>query len=86
MVCLLLKHLKYVTNIFAGLIFECEVKNKYIDIFLYKPSFIFKPIFFKSVGAAAGYDACRFNEALYVIHHDEVLSKFVEWNNMNTIP
>ena len=45
MVCLLLKHLTYVTNIFCGLGFECEVKNKYISIFFYEPSPIFWPIF-----------------------------------------
>ena len=54
-----LKALDIRHNIFGGLIFECEVTNKYISIFL-----------FLSVGAAAGYDSCQFNEA--AIHHDEI--------------
>ena len=37
MMCLLLKHLTLATNIFNGLIFECEVKNKYISVFIYEP-------------------------------------------------
>ena len=69
MVCLLLKHLTYITNIFGGLIIECVVKNKYISIFLYESSSFFKPIYFLGVGAAAGYDTCQFNEAcmLYIM-------------------
>ena len=37
MVCLLLGHLTLATNSFGGLIFECEVKNKYISVFIYEP-------------------------------------------------
>ena len=49
------------------------------------PNLFLSPWFMYSVGAAAGYDTCQFNEAFYAIHHD-VWSKYVEWNNMNTIP
>ena len=66
MVCLLLKHLTLATNIFDELIFECEIKNKYISVFIYE-FFIYD--FLYSVGAAAGYNTCQFNEALHAIHH-----------------
>ena len=36
-VCLLLRHLTLATNSFGGLIFEYEVKNKYISVFIYEP-------------------------------------------------
>ena len=74
MVCFLLKHLTYVTNTFGGLIFNARSKINTLALFFMNPH-----LFFLSVGAAAGYDTCQFNEAL-------LSSKFVELNNMNTIP
>ena len=50
-----------------------------LTLFFMNPHFFFKPTFFQSVGAAAGYDTCLFNEGLHALHdHDEVLNKFVQ--------
>ena len=34
-----------------------------------KPNLFLGQYFLYSVGAAAGYDTCQFNEALHAIHH-----------------
>ena len=70
MVCLLLKHLILATNIFGRLIFECEVKINTLAFLFMNPNLFLSPYFLYSVGAAAGYDTCQFNEALHAINRD----------------
>ena len=36
------------------------------------PNLFLSPYFLHSVGAAAGYDTCQFNEALHAIIHRDV--------------
>ena len=43
--CLLLRHLTLATNSFSGLIFECEVNNKYINVLFMNPNLFLSPYF-----------------------------------------
>ena len=43
---------------------------KALTFLLMNPNLFLSPYFLYSVGATAGNDTCKFNEALHAIHHD----------------
>ena len=63
-------------------LFSFLMRNKNISIFLYEPSFVLGPYFLKRCCGSWYMSIQR----IIVIHYDEILSKFVERNNMNAIP
>ena len=58
-----------INHILGGLIFECEVKNKYISVLFANPNLFSSQFFFciALVHQLHGYDKCQFNEALHAI-------------------
>ena len=53
-----------------GYILNAGAKINTLAFLFINPNLFLSLYFLYSVGAAAGYDTCQFNEALHAIHHD----------------